>query len=248
MYECPIDDDRQKQTYDNLETQCSENARDKSSTIPLGRHTLHHAPSECRRVWTRWIAPCRCRFDYSTHKCVTRSMSNNGHAHFLAGCCHSRRCTECVTVCGAVRTLRTWKTWFTYHHLILKRIVEAAATIRQQPGIFECIRQSLLRRRRLYIEVRDHTFVNLVAVGNKLHLYFSEYFCGFAWFPTLVRPTLMVRGTAWTQVWQKYISLTMKLCCGSSYRLTWSFSTLCILNHIFYNSVSYICALVQKVL
>ena len=68
----------------------------------------------------------------------------------------------------------------TYHHLILKRIVEAATAIRQQPGIFERIRQSQLRRRRQCIEVRDHTFANLVAVGNKLHLYFSEYFCDFA--------------------------------------------------------------------
>ena len=32
-------------------------------------------------------------------------------------------------------------------HLILKRIGEAAATIRQQLGIFECTRQSVLHRR-----------------------------------------------------------------------------------------------------
>jgi hypothetical protein len=62
----------------------------------------------------------------------------------------------------------------------MKRIVEAAATIRQQPGIFECVRQSLLRRLRLCIEVRDHTLENLVVIGNKLHLYFSEYFSGSA--------------------------------------------------------------------
>jgi len=85
MYQFPLGHDRQKQMYDNLETNWSENARDKSSPLPLRRHTLHHAPSECRRVWTRWIAPCRCRFDYSTHKCATRSTSNNGHAHWFSG-------------------------------------------------------------------------------------------------------------------------------------------------------------------
>ena len=34
-----------------------------------------------------------------------------------------------------------------HRHLILKRTGEAAATIRQQLGIFECTRQSLLHRR-----------------------------------------------------------------------------------------------------
>ena len=49
--------------------------------------------------------------------------------------------------------------------------------------------------------------------------FFSEYLSGFTWFPTLVRSTLMVCGTARTHVqhtgaWQK------NLCFGPSYHLT----------------------------
>jgi len=44
----------------------------------------------------------------------------------------------------------------------ITRSVEAGATIRQQPGIFERPRQSLLRRCRLCIEVGGRTFENLV--------------------------------------------------------------------------------------
>jgi hypothetical protein len=45
---------------------------------------------------------------------------------------------------------------------LLARIFESAATIRQQPGIFECTRQSLLLRRRLCIEVGGRTFERLL--------------------------------------------------------------------------------------
>ena len=41
---------------------------------------------------------------------------------------------------------------------LIARIVEAAATIRQQTGILECTRQSVLRRCRLCIEVGVRTF------------------------------------------------------------------------------------------
>jgi hypothetical protein len=42
------------------------------------------------------------------------------------------------------------------------RTVEAAATITQQPGIFERSLQSMLRRCRLCIEVGGRTFEHLV--------------------------------------------------------------------------------------
>ena len=45
---------------------------------------------------------------------------------------------------------------------LIARITEAASTIRQQPGIFEPTRQSLLRRRRLCIEVGGRTFEGLL--------------------------------------------------------------------------------------
>jgi len=44
----------------------------------------------------------------------------------------------------------------------ITRTVVAAATIRQQPGIFERPRQSLLRRCRLSIEVGGRTFEHLL--------------------------------------------------------------------------------------
>jgi hypothetical protein len=73
--------------------------------------------------------------------------------------------------------------------LILKRIAEAAETISQQPDIFERTSQSLLCRHQLCIEVNGHTFEHLVSIGNKLQL-FSDYYSGFALFPTSVGPTL----------------------------------------------------------
>jgi hypothetical protein len=45
---------------------------------------------------------------------------------------------------------------------LIGRIVEAAATIRQKPGIFERTRQSLLRRCNFVIEVRGRTFEHLL--------------------------------------------------------------------------------------
>jgi len=45
---------------------------------------------------------------------------------------------------------------------LIARIVEAAATIRQQPGIFKCTRQSLQHRCRLCIEVGGHTLEQLL--------------------------------------------------------------------------------------
>ena len=45
---------------------------------------------------------------------------------------------------------------------LIAHIIEAASTIRQQPGIFELTFQSLLRRRRLCIEVGVRTFEHLL--------------------------------------------------------------------------------------
>jgi len=45
---------------------------------------------------------------------------------------------------------------------LLARIVEPSATIRQQPGIYERTRQSMLLRRRLRIEVGGRTFEHLL--------------------------------------------------------------------------------------
>jgi hypothetical protein len=49
---------------------------------------------------------------------------------------------------------------------LIARTVEAAATIRQQPGIFEDTRQSLLSRQ-LCIKVGDRTFGQLLEIGTK---------------------------------------------------------------------------------
>jgi len=45
---------------------------------------------------------------------------------------------------------------------LIARIVELAATIRQHPGIFEDIRQILLRRCRLCIEIGGRKFERLL--------------------------------------------------------------------------------------
>ena len=50
MYQIPVGDGRQKRTYDNLDTHCAENAREKSSALPCLCHTLNRKPSECRLV------------------------------------------------------------------------------------------------------------------------------------------------------------------------------------------------------
>jgi hypothetical protein len=74
---------------------------------------------------------------------------------------------------------------------IIARIVKAAQTIRQQTGIFVCSRHFLPRRCRLCIEVGVRTFEHGLQIGT-LYNFPSEYFSGFARFPTLIRPTLMI--------------------------------------------------------
>jgi len=75
MYQFSLGNGRQKQTYYNLDTLSSGNARDKSSALPCHCHTLHHMPHECGKVQPRWSAPCWCQFDYSTHTCEVLSLS-----------------------------------------------------------------------------------------------------------------------------------------------------------------------------
>jgi hypothetical protein len=53
MYLFPICDGRQEQTYNNLDTLCSEKACDKSSLLPCRCNMLHHMPSGCQRVRPR---------------------------------------------------------------------------------------------------------------------------------------------------------------------------------------------------
>jgi hypothetical protein len=50
---------------------------------------------------------------------------------------------------------------------------EAAATITEKLGIYECTRRSLLRRRRLCIYVDARTFEHQVSTGNKLQFSFQ---------------------------------------------------------------------------
>ena len=82
---------------------------------------------------------------------------------------------------------------------IIARTVKAAPTIRQQTGNL-CVHVSFCRVvYRLCIEVVVRTFEHGLPIGT-IHNFPSGYFSGFARFPTLVRPTLMIRGTARTQV------------------------------------------------
>jgi len=52
---------------------------------------------------------------------------------------------------------------------------------------------------------------------DKIQLFFSEPFGGFAWFPTWITPNLTVRSTAKTHL--RYSSLTINLCFGPPYHL-----------------------------
>jgi hypothetical protein len=54
---------------------------------------------------------------------------------------------------------------------LIARISEAAATIRQLPGIFERTRHSPLRLRRLCIEVGGRTFEHLLQIGTKYNFF-----------------------------------------------------------------------------
>ena len=51
---------------------------------------------------------------------------------------------------------------------------EAAATIKQKPGIFERRRQNLLRRCRLRIEVGGRTFEHRLKIGTKYTFFFLQ--------------------------------------------------------------------------
>ena len=91
VYLFPIGNSRQKQTYNNLDTHCSENACDKPSVLPCRCHALHYMPGECWQfspgealhVDVNLItAHTLLRFWLSKH--VIRSMRNNWHAHWLS--------------------------------------------------------------------------------------------------------------------------------------------------------------------
>ena len=60
--------------------------------------------------------------------------------------------------------------------------------------------------------------LNIALNWDEIQLFFSEYFGGFAWFPTLVTPNLTICSTA--RMHLRYISLTINLCFGPHYHLT----------------------------
>jgi hypothetical protein len=72
---------------------------------------------------------------------------------------------------------------------LITLIVEAAATIWQQPGIFKDTRQSLL--------VAVH---NIYSKFVRNTILFPECLSGFARYPSLVRPNLTVRSAARTHL------------------------------------------------
>lgn len=77
-------------------------------------------------------------------------------------------------------------------------IVQAAATVVQKTGIFKPTHKSLIRRGRVCIEVSGRRF------GHRSKLVtnttFSEYYNVSLIFPNMVRPALMISGTARTHV------------------------------------------------
>jgi len=105
--------------------------------------------------------------------------------------------------------------WFTHRQLTVKRITNAAASNRQQPGILECTCQFLLRRgrrqRRMCIEVGARVSEHLVLIGNKLQLLF---FGIFRWFCLMFN----CRQTHFVDLWHckdaspSCICLTISLC------------------------------------
>jgi hypothetical protein len=117
-----------------------------------------------------------------------------------SGCLHSRRFTNTAIAAPQQRCMRrlTYCSRVDSEEDLIARIAEAAATSRQGKVVFELTGQSLLHRRRNFIEVGGLRF----NICSKLvtNTVFSEFFSGFSLFPTLVRPTLIVSGTAKTHV------------------------------------------------
>jgi hypothetical protein len=129
-------------------------------------------------------------------KCATRSKRNSLHAHWLSmlpsfQALHQMWWSTLPQECYVHQKFNLHITsWFW------------RGSLRQQqpsgskPGIFKYTRQSLQLWHWLCIKVIGHTFEHLASIGNKLQLFFSEYLSGFAWFPALVRPNLMVCSAA----------------------------------------------------
>jgi hypothetical protein len=82
---------------------------------------------------------------------------------------------------------------------LIARIVQAAATFRQQPGIFE--------RTRVVVGCASRNICSKL-----VRFFFLEYFSGFTRFPTLIRPTLTGRSPARTRL--RHSSLTIHPCFG----------------------------------
>jgi hypothetical protein len=114
MYQFPIGDGEQKWMCDILDTLYLENANDKSSPVPCHCNTLHCTPSECRRVWIRWSAPCWCWFDYSTHSCevLSSSIETNDFPNFPQEVWERVDvCTTHTSVSAALLSAVYWGWW-----------------------------------------------------------------------------------------------------------------------------------------
>ena len=125
----------------------------------------------------------------------------------------------------------TLKPRFTRRHLIPNRILVPCCSGSSNLAFFDPTRQSLQLRCRPFIAVDDRAFEHLLQIGTKYN-FPSEYFRGFAWFPTSVRPNLTVRSAArrhlWRSVpWQKNLCFWSPL--SPNEVSAWSFSSSFIL-------------------
>jgi len=194
--------------------------------LPCRCHMPHCTPSECWQVRPRWSTSCWCQFKYSMHACeglsscfkrndspsVPQEVSETVHMHTSwVGCHHSRRFIKSVPVCRATRTLHTWKTWFTHRGWFWR------GSLRQQKPSASNLAFLSAQLHQLCIKVNGRTFEHPVSIGNKLQL-FSEYYSGFALFPTSVAPTLMIVTLHGHML--DIRCLTIYLCFGPSYPLT----------------------------
>ena len=98
----------------------------------------------------------------------------------------------------------TLKSWFTRHHVILKKIELHVFLRQQQPSdsnlAFWSAQVTLCCVVVGYISRSAAVRMNICSKLVRNTTFFSEYFIDFAWFPTLVRSNLTVRSAARTHL------------------------------------------------
>ena len=178
--------------------------------LPCRCHMLHCTPNECWQVQPRLSTPCWCQFKYSMYtcedefilqnnwlsKCATRSIRNGLHAHWLSmlpsfqalhqicdGMQHHKNAMYIRNLLYTSPGDSEEDCWGSSNHQAANLAFLSAHVNLCWSGT-GCVSRSLA----VHFNIWSQLVTN--------YSFFSEYFRGFAWFPALVRPNLMVCGAA----------------------------------------------------